>query len=283
MAIEAVRCPHCNRILYNRKIRRCGYCQTALPDNILLPPSPEEPLQQTTEDMPQRQTEFLKRIGGEVAQDVPVGEEVPAKLRFILQLLAPGGAQDRRAGQRVWGMIGTLIVVALLALASQWMADFVATPALRITARHNEQLSRLEQEDSPVDLTWEQFVTHVTQYPSLHLAVVGLHSVPAFAVVAPYVDLLHARLNTRLSLVAGVGDGGETLARQLARSYGLPLSEIPAETSQYGPAAEPIQHKQIVQAADAMLVWVTSTSIGPLNAIALARAKGIPVYIVRVE
>ena len=60
MAIKASKCPNCGRILYNRKIRNCVYCNVALPENLLLSQSQVEKLEKTTAEMQKRHTAFLK-------------------------------------------------------------------------------------------------------------------------------------------------------------------------------------------------------------------------------
>ncbi len=128
--------------------------------------------------------------------------------------------------------------------------------------------------------SWEHFFAHITQKPSLRLAVVGSRHCTDLPTVDAYVQPLHEQLGDRLSLVSGAAKGVDTLARDIAQQRGIPLTEFPANWAQYGRAAGPIRNKQLVQASDAVLAFSAPTSTGTRNTITLAEKQGLPVHVV---
>lgn len=54
-------CPHCNRVIYSRQHKNCGYCGEELPPELLLSPSETKELKQEMIEIEQRRVEMKEK------------------------------------------------------------------------------------------------------------------------------------------------------------------------------------------------------------------------------
>ena len=85
-------------------------------------------------------------------------------------------------------------------------------------------------------------------------------------------------------VIEGEADGADKLGRQAAEWLHIKVLKYPADWTKYGRAAGPIRNKEMLVDGKPDEVWAfhddLSTSKGTMNMIMLARAKGIPVYVI---
>jgi len=57
----SVYCPSCNRILYNRRLKNCGFCGVLLPDNLRFSPEEIAKLEKTMKELEKSEAERRKK------------------------------------------------------------------------------------------------------------------------------------------------------------------------------------------------------------------------------
>lgn len=82
-------------------------------------------------------------------------------------------------------------------------------------------------------------------------------------------------------IVSGHALGADSLGEAYANFYGIKLTIFKADWDTYGRAAGPIRNKQMIDYADAIIVFWDGKSRGTKNDIDLAKEKGIILKIVR--
>lgn len=83
-------------------------------------------------------------------------------------------------------------------------------------------------------------------------------------------------------LITGDCRGTDALVARYAVEHGLTLVEHPAYWNLHGKQAGPLRNTSIVEAADALLAFVSDKSLGSWDSVNKARKKGIHVRIVHV-
>ena len=73
--------------------------------------------------------------------------------------------------------------------------------------------------------------------------------------------------------------GADTIGEQYAHERGYTVERFPADWQQYGKAAGPIRNRQMVDNADALIVFWDGQSAGTRNMIMMAKKKGLAVRI----
>lgn len=73
-----------------------------------------------------------------------------------------------------------------------------------------------------------------------------------------------------LEIVSGTAQGADTLGERYARAHNIPIKRFPAYWNKYGRSAGYIRNKQMVEYADAVLVFWNGTSRGTKLTIDLA-------------
>jgi hypothetical protein len=63
-----VHCPSCNRILYNRRLKNCGFCGALLPENLRFTPAEIAKLEKIEKDLEKSAAERRKKADEESQQ-----------------------------------------------------------------------------------------------------------------------------------------------------------------------------------------------------------------------
>lgn len=77
-------------------------------------------------------------------------------------------------------------------------------------------------------------------------------------------------------VLSGGCRGADLIGEEAAKKIGLPIFRFPADWDQFGKAAGPRRNENMVEKADALIVFPGGS--GTADVTAKARAKGIPVY-----
>jgi hypothetical protein len=65
----SVHCPSCNRILYNRRLTKCGFCGVLLPEHVRFTPEKIAELEKIQKDLEKSAEERRKRAEEQARQD----------------------------------------------------------------------------------------------------------------------------------------------------------------------------------------------------------------------
>ena len=84
----------------------------------------------------------------------------------------------------------------------------------------------------------------------------------------------------RISILSGTSSGSDSLGERYANERGFALNRYPANWKQYGRAAGPIRNRQMVEDADAAIVFWDGQSRGTKNLIEEAKKQGLIVRII---
>lgn len=57
----SVHCPSCNRILYNRRLKTCGFCGAILPENLRFSPEEIAKIEKLEKELEKSEAERRKR------------------------------------------------------------------------------------------------------------------------------------------------------------------------------------------------------------------------------
>lgn len=82
-------------------------------------------------------------------------------------------------------------------------------------------------------------------------------------------------------VVTGCARGVDLLGSQWAAQNKIPWKAFPADWSKYPKAAGPIRNRQMAEYADA-LICIHHNTPGSLNMLALAKARGLKIYEVKI-
>jgi len=58
-------CPHCKRVLYNRRLKHCGFCGTHIPDNLRFTPEEITALDQKMADLEKQRRQRERLVAEE--------------------------------------------------------------------------------------------------------------------------------------------------------------------------------------------------------------------------
>lgn len=96
--------------------------------------------------------------------------------------------------------------------------------------------------------------------------------------IQPAVDLSTFDVS---EVVCGMARGADSLGNLWARAKGVPVKYFPAEWKRYGRGAGPIRNKQMLDYADALIVFIWNNSRGSENMLAQTLAARKPTFVVR--
>ena len=88
---------------------------------------------------------------------------------------------------------------------------------------------------------------------------------------------------SNVTIVSGTARGADRLGERYAAEHNMRIERFPAEWGKYHKGAGPIRNQQMVQSADAVIVFWDNESTGTKNIIECARESLIPCKIVRVS
>jgi len=116
---------------------------------------------------------------------------------------------------------------------------------------------------------------------TFRVIVAGSRSFNDYAVLRMACDKLLARKKHThtIVIISGMAKGADTIGEQYAHERGYTVERFPADWQQYGKAAGPIRNRQMVDNADALIVFWDGQSAGTRNMIMMAKKKGLAVRI----
>ena len=82
-------------------------------------------------------------------------------------------------------------------------------------------------------------------------------------------------------VVCGLARGADLLGKRWAEENGIPVALFPADWDKYRKAAGPIRNKQMLDYADALIVFIWEGSRGSENMLAQTRKAGKPCFVIR--
>lgn len=85
----------------------------------------------------------------------------------------------------------------------------------------------------------------------------------------------------RIIVVSGAAKGADKLGEEYAHEHGYTVEQYPADWNTHGKAAGPIRNAQMANSADALIAFWDGQSRGTQSMINIARAKGLPVRVIR--
>lgn len=125
------------------------------------------------------------------------------------------------------------------------------------------------------------FVNKLNEINAKKLAVVGSRDFPL--IDRAQLELNHVIENTGIdTIVSGGAIGIDTLAEQYAIKNGLKTIIHPAEWDKYGRSAGYIRNKNIVDDADAILIFWYKDSKGTKYTLDLSKKSNKPLYLLQV-
>lgn len=84
-----------------------------------------------------------------------------------------------------------------------------------------------------------------------------------------------------IEIVSGTAKGADKLGEQYAKSKGYRIAYFPADWNQYGKRAGYLRNQQMANFADALIAFWDHSSKGTKHMIDIAKAKKMPVRIVK--
>jgi len=93
-------------------------------------------------------------------------------------------------------------------------------------------------------------------------------------------DLYEA--NPDLEVIHGAAKGADSIAGQIATSFGIPVTAVPADWEKFGKSAGPMRNKEMLGMAPDLVVAFRrdGESRGTDHMIRIARRAGVPVRVV---
>ena len=86
--------------------------------------------------------------------------------------------------------------------------------------------------------------------------------------------------NTPITVVCGMARGADMTGYKLAKKWGMPVAEYPADWKTHGKSAGPIRNKQMADNADALIAYWDGKSRGTANTIQTMKAADKPVIVI---
>ena len=112
----------------------------------------------------------------------------------------------------------------------------------------------------------------------MNLAIIGTRDLPGSPETVATAIAQHDLAPTAVLCVEARGP--DTWGRLWAEQQGIPVISYPADWERYGRSAGMIRNREMISASDAVLALWDGKSKGTGQAIALAKRRGIPVYLV---
>lgn len=98
-----------------------------------------------------------------------------------------------------------------------------------------------------------------------------------------FMECMHKYDKPITEVVCGMAKGADTLGKDYAITYFIPIAEFPADWARYGNGAGPIRNKQMADNADALIAFWDGRSKGTWNMIQLAQKFNLKVTIYNYE
>ena len=83
------------------------------------------------------------------------------------------------------------------------------------------------------------------------------------------------------AIISGLARGADTLGRQYALERDIQVLEFPAHWNELGKRAGMVRNREMLEAADAVVVFWDSVSKGTANMVEITQKAGLPLRIVR--
>jgi hypothetical protein len=119
-----------------------------------------------------------------------------------------------------------------------------------------------------------------TEVIYMKLAVIGSRSFNDYNMLKEKLDKLNSRKKIRM-IVSGGAAGADCLAEQWAGENDVEVKVFFPDWEKYGKPAGFIRNKQIIDSADAVIAFWDGQSRGTQHSINLAKARGIPVHVIK--
>lgn len=84
-------------------------------------------------------------------------------------------------------------------------------------------------------------------------------------------------------VVSGTARGVDSIGASIAKQYGIPVSEFPANWNKHGKSAGYIRNSEMAEYADALIAVYDGSSAGTRHMINIATATNLPKYIHKTE
>ncbi len=115
----------------------------------------------------------------------------------------------------------------------------------------------------------------------MKLAIVGSRNFNDYELMSEFI-LSRFDLSEVDAIVSGGAKGADSLAVRFAQEHNIELIVKKAKWDKYGRAAGPIRNKLIIQEADAVAAFPSSSSKGTRNSIELAHSMGKRIEVLEV-
>lgn len=93
----------------------------------------------------------------------------------------------------------------------------------------------------------------------------------------------HCRKCIISEVVSGKAYGADMLGEYYAKEYNIPITEFPADWSNYGKSAGYIRNKLMAEYAEQAIIFWDGKSRGSMHMINLAKAYGLNVIVIKYE
>ena len=95
-----------------------------------------------------------------------------------------------------------------------------------------------------------------------------------------WLDMLHDSAafnhNRIIEVVCGMARGADLFGKEWAESYGIPVTEVPADWRTHGRSAGPIRNRQMAEIADAVVLFPGGNGTKSMHDI--AKELGLTIY-----
>lgn len=103
-----------------------------------------------------------------------------------------------------------------------------------------------------------------------------------YEIVEEYCDVVVKNISNPF-IISGGQRGADQLGERYARERNIPLKIIPANWNKYGKSAGPIRNREMSKEADRLIAFWDGKSKGTKDMIDVAKSKGIPIHICKIE
>lgn len=111
----------------------------------------------------------------------------------------------------------------------------------------------------------------------MRVIIAGSRTIRQYAKVCEAVQLSGFAISR---VVSGLAEGVDMLAVRYALEHGLPCDPFPADWKKWGRRAGYLRNEQMAQYADALIAVWDGKSPGTRHMIEVAKARGLPVFVV---
>lgn len=116
----------------------------------------------------------------------------------------------------------------------------------------------------------------------LRVIVAGTRTFNNYALLERKLDAIFLRFESEdVAIISGCCVGADALGERYAREYGLMLIQCPARWDTYGKRAGHVRNTLMADIATHLVVFWDGKSAGTKMMIDIARAKGLPLRVIR--